>query len=66
MELSHLVKKGIDHLIAYGDCDVRINLLTENQCNFLDEYHVGLYNNKHEFEFEISINSKDDLIQKIK
>ena len=66
MKLSHLVKKGIDHLIAYGDCDVRINLLTENQCNFLDEYHVGLYNNKHEFEFEIGINSNYVFINKIK
>ena len=66
MKLSHLVKKGIDHLIAYGDCDIRINLLTEKQRDVIRAYYVGLYNNKHEFEFEIGINSKDDLIQKIK
>lgn len=66
MKLSHLIKKGIDHLAKYGDEDIRINLLTENQSNFLNEESMSIVDYDGIFEIEIDIENKKKLMNKIK
>lgn len=67
MKVSELVKAGIDFLIENGDKDVKIDLLTENQSNFIDEHHrISLYTHKGDFEIEIDVDSKKELIKRIK
>lgn len=66
MKLSYLIKKGIDHIAKYGDCDIKINLLTENQSNFLDEEPISICDYNKDFEIEIDIDTKQKLIKKIK
>lgn len=66
MKVSELVKYGIDYLAKYGDGDVKIDLLTENQSNFLDKEHVSVCFHNNNFEIEIDINSKKELMKKIK
>lgn len=66
MKLSYLIKKGIDHLVKYGDKDIRINLLTENQSNFLDEEVLSIVDYDGIFEIEVDIENKKKLMSKIK
>lgn len=66
MKLSYLLKKGIDHLIEHGDCDIRVNLLTENQCNFLNDLTMSIVDYDNIFELEIDIINKRSLMKKIK
>ena len=66
MKLSYLLSKGIEHLTKYGDCDVKINLLAENQCNFLLDESIHIFDYNKDFELEIDIETKEKLISKIK
>lgn len=66
MKLSYLIKKGIDHLTEHGDCNIRINLLTEKQCNFLDDLVMSTVDYDGIFELEIDIVNKRNLMKKIK
>ena len=66
MKLSYLIKKGIDHITKYGDCDIRIDLLTENRSNYLDEEVISIFDSKGIFEIEVDINDKKSLMKKIK
>lgn len=66
MKVSELVKAGIDFLIEHGDAEVRIDLLTENQSNFLDEQYKDFCTYNGNFEIEIDVISKEELMRKIK
>lgn len=67
MKISELVKAGIDFLIEHGDKDVKIDLLTENQSNFLDEhYYIDFSTYNGNFEIEIDVINKKELMNKIK
>lgn len=66
MKLSYLIKKGIDHLVKHGDGDIKINLLTENQSNFLDEEFTSIVDYNGVFEIEVDIENKKKLMSKIK
>lgn len=66
MKLSYLLNKGLEHLVKYGDCDVKINLLTENQSNFLLDESIHICDYNKDFELEIDVETKEKLINKIK
>ena len=67
MKVSELAKATIDFLIKHGDKDIKIDLLTENRSNFLDEhYHIDFSTYNGNFEIEVDVNNKKDLMSKIK
>lgn len=66
MKVSELANYCIKYLSKYGDSDIRIDLLTENQTNFLDKEPVSICFYENQFEIEIDIGSKRELMKKIK
>ena len=66
MKLSYLIEKAMEHLEEYGDEDIKINLLTEKQSNFLDDEIISIADYDGIFEIEIDVNNKKYLMKKIK
>lgn len=66
MKVSDLIKRATDYIVKYGDGDIRINLLTENQPNFLDEEFISVCDYDAIFKIEIDIDNKQKLMNKIK
>lgn len=53
MKASYLAKSIIDYIVEYGDVDINIDLLTENQSNIVKPTGISVINGKFDIEVEI-------------
>ena len=60
------MKSGIDFLIEHGDAEVKFNLLTEKQDNYLEEQYKDFSTYNGNFEIQIDVLSKKELMSKMK
>lgn len=64
MQLSKLLKIGLDHFIKYGDMNVEISILTED-----DDFPFkvdDVYTMNDKFEIEVDVGTKEELMKMIK
>lgn len=64
IKTSDLIRHLTDHILEFGDTELKIDLLTENQSNYV--YCTGFESNKECFEIECDIEDVKGLKRRLK
>lgn len=59
-----MIKDLLDYILNFGDTEIKVNLLTENQSNYITI--TGNAMNENSYDIECEINNINEFIKKLK